>query len=158
MLLNRILKMIAFTLHIFYYNKMYIYIYIYIFILWLHPQHRDSWARDWIQIEFRSGLNLSCGNPLCQAEDWTCASEATRPGPVGFLTHCATAGTPKKYEYTHTHVYIYFKSIYVYIYIHTFVYTRVNIYVCVYMFFFLKHMQWKGSPFLPPSSPSRSPP
>ena len=47
------------------------------------------------------GLNLSCTcshtqsfNPLHQAGDQTLVSTGTRDAAVGFLTHCATAGTP----------------------------------------------------------------
>ena len=60
--------------------------------LWLHPQHMEVPV---------PGTNPSCScgntgsfNPLCQAGDQTHTSLVTQAIAVGFLTHCATAGTP----------------------------------------------------------------
>ena len=42
-----------------------------------------------------SGSNTRSFNPLHWAKDWTHTSAATQATAVGFLTHCAMAGTPE---------------------------------------------------------------
>ena len=55
-------------------------------------------ARDWIWVAAATyaaaASNIRSFNPLCLARDQTLASIETWAPAVGFLTHCATAGTP----------------------------------------------------------------
>ena len=65
--------------------------------------HGSSQARDWIRATAVTYTTSCAGsfNPLGQAGDWTGISPVTWTAAVGFLTHCAAAGTPAKnaFEY-----------------------------------------------------------
>ena len=59
--------------------------------------HGSLWTRNkiWDIAATHTALHsVRSFNPLCLAQDRTCASAVTKATAVRFLTHCATAGTP----------------------------------------------------------------
>ena len=64
---------------------------IFVFLMAAPMAHGSSQVRDWIH---RSCYNAGSFNPLHQAGDRTHTSTAIWAAAVGFLTHCATVGTP----------------------------------------------------------------
>ena len=70
--------------------------------------YRSSWTRDWMNLSH--SLHHTCGNagyftPKSWAGNRTQASAMTWATEVRFLTHCATAGTPKvsTFKWTQIH-------------------------------------------------------
>lgn len=61
--------------------------------------YKGSWARGYIQeapVTYAKAVAKPILNPLNQAGDRAPASTATQAATVGFPTHGATVGTPRK--------------------------------------------------------------